>query len=65
MTPIKRQLGFERMPCYPNPSYVKQRITAKMGIRFHQLTKVYYIFIPIRNMLLKKLVIKLKYYILI
>lgn len=34
---------------------------AKMGVRFHQLTKVYYICITIRNILLKKLVINLKY----
>lgn len=52
------------MPCYANPCYAKQRIDAKIGVRFHQLTKVYYIFITIRNTLLKKLVINLKYYIL-
>lgn len=59
MTPIKLQVGSERMLCY-----AKQRINAKMGIRFYQSTKVYCIFITIRNMLLKKLVINFKHYVL-
>lgn len=46
MTPIKRQLGSERMPCYANPCYAKQRINAKMGVNksilyFHNYKKYF------------------------